>query len=441
MLGTPLMPWQRQVADVALEVDPATGRLAYRTVVLTIPRQCGKTTLLLSVWLQRAISWERQQIAWTMQNASDAREKWQDEHVPVIMASPLSRAVAKVRRQNGAEAVLFENGSIQRLMASTMSSGHGKVLDLGVVDEAFAQPDDRLEQAMRPAMRTRPQPQMWLVSTAGTAESTWFHGWCDAGRSAVEAGERSAIAYFEWSASDDADPGDPATWWSCMPALGHTITEETIRQEFALATMRPDGLSGFQRASLNMRTSSRNDPPIPLADWDACVAEVEREPNAATVWAVDVSPEQASASIVVGWVRIDGVPQVQVVEHRPGVGWLAERVSELRGRWGGMWLLDPRGASSSQQAGWPGRLVTPKEARQACVELEAAVREGRFGHFGQPELRIALEGAVKRHTEDGGWHWARRSTHVDISPLVAASLCLRGLQSGSAGADPLLAVW
>jgi hypothetical protein len=36
-LGTPFMPWQRQVADVAMEVDPATGRLAYREVNLTTP--------------------------------------------------------------------------------------------------------------------------------------------------------------------------------------------------------------------------------------------------------------------------------------------------------------------------------------------------------------------------------------------------------------------
>jgi hypothetical protein len=27
--GTPLMSWQRQVADVAMELDPQTGLLAY----------------------------------------------------------------------------------------------------------------------------------------------------------------------------------------------------------------------------------------------------------------------------------------------------------------------------------------------------------------------------------------------------------------------------
>jgi phage terminase large subunit-like protein len=45
-LGTPFMPWQRLVADVAMEVDPATGLLAYREVDLTTPRQSGKTTLV-----------------------------------------------------------------------------------------------------------------------------------------------------------------------------------------------------------------------------------------------------------------------------------------------------------------------------------------------------------------------------------------------------------
>jgi hypothetical protein len=40
--GTPLMPWQRYVADVALEIDPETGLLAYRGVDVTVPRQSGR---------------------------------------------------------------------------------------------------------------------------------------------------------------------------------------------------------------------------------------------------------------------------------------------------------------------------------------------------------------------------------------------------------------
>jgi hypothetical protein len=47
-------------------------------------------------------------------------------------------------------------------------------------------------------------------------------------RGKVERGRRgpgSTVAYFEWSAPTGSDPGDPQTWWGCMPALGHTMTE------------------------------------------------------------------------------------------------------------------------------------------------------------------------------------------------------------------------
>ena len=154
MLGWSFMPWQQQVSDVANEIDPATGHRFYRTVVLSVMRQQGKTTLTLPTWVERCASWPGVSVAWTMQTGTDAREKWLEEHVPALLDSPLASQI-RVRKQNGSEHVKFSNGSIQRLMASGKSSGHGKVVDLGMIDEAMAQPDDRLHQALRPAMKTR----------------------------------------------------------------------------------------------------------------------------------------------------------------------------------------------------------------------------------------------------------------------------------------------
>lgn len=458
VLGWSFMPWQQQVSDVANEIDPVTGHRFYRTVVLSVMRQQGKTTLTLPTWVERCASWPGVSVAWTMQTGTDAREKWLEEHVPALQDSPLASSIT-VRKQNGSEHVRFSNGSIQRLMASGKSSGHGKVIDLGMIDEAMAQPDDRLHQALRPAMKTRyrdlempdgsvrklPGAQLWIISTVGPAgESEWFHSWMDAGRAAVEQGtcEQDRIAYFEWSAPEDADPFDPEVWWASMPALGHTIDEETVRLELAEAMKMPDGLASFQRQGLNIRGKARRDPPIPLALWDDCCAPGVERGTAGLVFAVDVSPGQQSASVAVCWRRPDGVPQIQVVAHGDGVGWLPGLVSELRARWGGVWLLDPRGASASQAADWPGLTRSPAEAKQACAELEASVREGLLGHYGQPELRAALEGAVKKPSEDGGWSWARRSTVVDISPLVAATLALGGVLSGvQQVSDPLGSFW
>src|ERR1700733_136749 len=52
-LGRPYMPWQQQVADVAGETFK-DGRLCYNEIVITVPRQSGKTTLVLSVVVGRA---------------------------------------------------------------------------------------------------------------------------------------------------------------------------------------------------------------------------------------------------------------------------------------------------------------------------------------------------------------------------------------------------
>src|SRR5690606_10800060 len=123
------------------------------------------------------------------------------------------------------------------ISANTEKAAHGETLDMGVIDEAFAQEDNRLEQAFKPAMITRDQPQLWYLSTAGTVKSTLLRQKVDTGRQVtlaqaelanadVETTDELRACYFEWSAPPEIDPGDPATWWSCMPALGHTVKED-----------------------------------------------------------------------------------------------------------------------------------------------------------------------------------------------------------------------
>ena len=53
------MPWQQHVADVALELDPETGELYYEEVVITVPRQSGKTTLLIALMVWRCVMMAR----------------------------------------------------------------------------------------------------------------------------------------------------------------------------------------------------------------------------------------------------------------------------------------------------------------------------------------------------------------------------------------------
>lgn len=50
-LGFVLLPWQIQVLEVGLELDAVGVCPGHRNVTITTPRQMGKSTLMLGVWI------------------------------------------------------------------------------------------------------------------------------------------------------------------------------------------------------------------------------------------------------------------------------------------------------------------------------------------------------------------------------------------------------
>jgi phage terminase large subunit-like protein len=247
-LGIELMPWQRHVADVALERDDR-GRLAYREVIVSVPRQSGKSTLLLLLLLWRLLSAPGQRAIYAAQNRLSARNRLFDTWYPKIRRSPL-RDTFTLGRATGAEALRAANGSLLTLLSSEESGGHGEVLDLAVLDEAWAL-TAAAEQSTRPAMATRRGAQVWCVSTAGTERSVFWRSKVDAGRAAAGAGLTEGTAFFEWSMPPDAsDIGDPELWRSYHPALNRTIEERVLSQD--LGSMDPHE---FRRAYGNVWSS------------------------------------------------------------------------------------------------------------------------------------------------------------------------------------------
>ena len=428
LLGKPLMPWQAHVADIALEVDPATGRLAYREVVLTVPRQAGKTLLGLAVKTHRCLGFgEPQNVLYTAQDRIHALAKWEDDQVPALQASPLSRLFT-VRRQRGQETIRWANGSRWGITAPNESAGHSQTLDLGFVDEAWARTDNKLETGLSPTMITRPCPQLWTVSTAGTVASTWLRGKVDAGR---ELPDGRRVAYFEWSAAADADPADPATWWACIPSLGHTVTEDAIRAEH-------DRLDpgAFARSYLNQWPDEQPAGEwlmITETDWQACL-DPQSEPVGRVAFALDVTPDRAWASIAVAGRRSDGLIHVEVADHRAGTGWIVDRVAELVERWAPVAVVvDPGSAAGALIPALEAAAVelvkpTVRDVAAASEALYDAVQPDVTGlrHPGQVALTAAVAGAVQRPLADA-WTWNRRGATVTISPLVAASLAMWGL--------------
>lgn len=421
------MPWQRLVADIAYEIDTDTGRLAYREVRLTVPRQSGKTTLMLAAMTHRCIVMgDRQRVFYTAQTGKDARLKWEDEHVPVLERSALAPLI-QVRRTNGSEAIRWENGSIWSLLATTESAGHGAQADLGVLDEAFSYVDDRLEQAMKPAMVTRPQPQLWIVSTAGTEDSLYLNEKIDDGRMRAAAGQTSSVAFFEWSAPEDAEIGDPDTWYACMPALGLTVPVEAIRSDFE-SMREPE----FRRAYLNQRQDRAAAAPwqiISEAAWTACADKDSVIADTPTI-ALDVTPSRSMASLCAAGLRDDGVAHVEVIGNRPGTSWVLDWfAAEDRVRKYRSIVIDPVSGANSlvsdlRNMGLQIIEVGTRQMVAGCGKFYDLATQGRLRHIDQVPLNAAIAGSKKRNLGDA-WAWHRRDISVDVSPLVAATLALQ----------------
>jgi len=445
LLGKEFMPHQHLVADVSHEVDPATGLLWYRVVIVTVPRQQGKTTEALAVMVHRANSHALPQvIVYTAQSRIKAREKWEDEHLPILRKSKFGVPIGeggryyRVRKTTGNEAILWANGSRHGIEASTDKAGHGPTIDLGVIDEAFAHADSRVEQAMRPAMVTRPGAQLWIFSTAGTEKSVYLRGKVNAGRLACELGVPSRTAYFEWSAPDDADPGDPRTWRDCMPALGIVrpdgtgITEEVIRAEFDDME-----LADFRRAYLNQWLDAFPEEwqVISADDWGACADPESPQPGRPVAVVADVAPEGATAAIAVAGLRPDGrvVAEIPEGDHRPGTGWVVPRLLELKRRYRPCAVvIDKRSWTGSlidaaETAGLEIVKPTTEEVGQAFGLFYVAVSDRTFVHLGaglQPALRDAVKGAARRDIGDGLQAWSQRKSAADISPVRAVTLAV-----------------
>ena len=407
------------VADVGTEMLP-DGRPAYRTVVVHIPRQSGKTTLTLAWELQRALAWDTpQRIAYTAQTGLDARRKLLDDQAPMLERSSLRGTVERVHRAQGNEAIVFKTGSRIDVLATTESAGHGKTIDLGVIDEAFADADDRREQALLPAMATRAHGQILVVSTAGTDGSVYLKRKVDEGRLAARDGDTSGIAYFEWSADMDADPDDPATWYGCMPALGHTISEDVVRH--ARKTMS-DG--DFRRSMLNQWTVS-TERLIPATSWElVCHSDVA--PAGELFFSVDVNPDRSAAAIVVAGAQAPHT--IEVIEHRPGVSWAVDRVVEVMAKHPRATVtVDGRGPAANlipqlEQAGVKVVTLSPGEVATACASFFDDVADTKVQVRRHPSLDIAV-GGVTRQVMGDSWRFARKDG-TDITPLMGAVLCL-----------------
>lgn len=410
-LGKPLLPWQQLAADLIDEHDE-TGLRTNKLVVMTLPRRSGKTELLLLRQTDKALFGPPNQRLWmTAQTGSMARERWR-EYTDWLKTTPLGPRL-KVKAVVGAERIIFPNGSTIRPFSPTRESLHGMASDEVALDEMWAIDPVRGQEIMAavgPTMATRPGSQIILTSTMGTAESTWFHGFCDRGRKGDP-----GVTYLQWSAEGVA-PDDYDAIAAAHPSVGTLIDPAFIREQAALMSDTP---GEFLRAFCNIPTKTA-ERVIPRELWDKAVTA--DGPTGQICLAADISADRSQADIVAC-----GSGVLEVIESRKGHAWVAARMQDLISRHSPAAVcVDTIGPSAAlhdelSRKGVTLLPVTGREMATACEAFLTDLSTGALRHRRHPQLDAAVDNAATRPLGDG-FAWSRRRASAPISALVAATL-------------------
>lgn len=442
-LGRPHMPWQDFVARVVSERredDPRQFR--YKVVVVTVPRQSGKTTLMGNVLTQRALTRPARRAFYTAQTGKDATQRWKDlVEAAVASTSPLRDRVT-LRKAIGSQSLTFPNGSYIAPFAPTPKSLHGYTPHDVMVDEIFSLDTaggEALMGAIGPAQITLSDRQLWLVSTAGTAESTFLKSWVDAGRASLNDPDTS-IAYFDWSLPEGGDQDNPEDW-TFHPALGHTVTVDDLVQ---MHEQHKDSPAEWMRAFMN-RWTQTSDTLIDLGELHAL--QTPQTPPADTramTIAYEVALDRSRSAVFAAWDDPKtGRPALRALRVGPGLDWVAPFVLQVRDQ------LKPRAigvdnvaasrAVTEQIAHRTGghvdsagalvgvdwlRVMRTSDLTTGWDEFKAGIRDGAFSLDDTGAMDDAAQAVVQR-TMGQGWAPDRMKSRGPIPEVVAATVALR----------------
>ena len=464
-LGLNLHPWQKWFLLHSLELEPGheTGdplpMLRYKTVVLLVSRQNGKSFVLSARLLWRMFMWDKgvkpPLILSTAHKLSLAEEILDDAHRTVSLSEMHDR-IAQRSNTNGNKFFRLDNGARWKCEAASDDGGRGlSVTDLAF-DELRQQKEWSAWAAMTNTINAVQSSQTIAVSNAGEAKSEVLRSLrskaleeMDARASAEKRGEDYApvdasLGLFEWSAPDDCDIWDTAGWCQANPSLGHpnSITGDMLASKAALVGEPGAGLPEhkFRTENLCQWVNVTADSLFSSEELDACLdPESMIAPDSPVYLSVDVSRDRKMTSLSIAGFRDDGKPHVEFVTQRAFTEWVPEFLASGLAFKPAAVIMQGRGCAASslipfiEQAGTPVVRCEGGDLPNAYGLFYDRVMEKSVSWIEQETLIGALSEIRTKSTGDA-FLFNREKSPVDIAPACAAAFALWGLLNAVAGA-------
>lgn len=465
VLGVDLLPWQKWLLIHALELLE-DGTFRFRTVVLLVARQNGKSTLAQILSLFFLYIRAARLVIGTAQNLDIAEEVWAGA-VELAEATPdTADMISRVVHTNGKKSLELETGERYKVQAASRRGGRGLSGDLIILDELREHQNWDAWGAVTKTTMARAMAQIWALSNAGDAASLVLRylrkmahkllgdpdGINSDGLSVVELSESKpedvdevpaddSLGIFEWSAPPGCAIDDQDGWAAANPSLGYTIT---LRAIASAAATDPEWV--FRTEVLCQWNEGTTEGPFPSGSWEAANDAMSVIPAAAPVtFAVDTEHDRSRTYIAAAGLRVDGGVHGEVVAGRYGQDWVLEWfksratpetpyrvVVQSKGAPASALVEDLEALEGVEVVRWEGanlgagcgRLFDSIKAHVWEPDPEQgetdADRPTRFWHLPQPILNLQAGTSVSRPAGDA-WFWDRKNSPYGAAALMAVT--------------------
>lgn len=307
----------------------------------------------------------------------------------------------------------------------------GKNVHIGIVDELHAHPTRHVYDVLETALGKRLRSLLWIITTAGTDRA----GICYEIRDYVIKVLRGIVTDESqfgiiYTLDEGDDPFIEKSWRKANPNWGVSVMPDVIEQLAIKAVNTPSAQSNFKTKHLNLWVSSSS-PWLPSDKWDACANPKMRREDFIndSSWSCVIALDLASKIDFVARVElfqkiIDGaihyrvfpkfyLPEAQLRESNNSqyTGWaISNYLEAMVGDTVDYAtvekdLIEAATATRAVQVGfdpWQAQQLaqncaaagltmveirpTTQNFSPAMKEIEAAVRDGRLQHDGNPVL-------------------------------------------------------
>jgi phage terminase large subunit-like protein len=425
-LGITLMPWQKFVLADMMKVDKS-GNYRRKSNLLLISRQQGKTFLACLLIIYNLTQGKRC-IAMSS-NRSMALDTFRNVVYLIESNDELSAMLkGKPRLANGQERILFKNNGSYEIVAATRDGARGRNCDYLFLDEV-RELNQEAFSAATPLTRAHPNAQTLMTSNAGDAFSTVLNSL----REKALSYPPETFGFYEYSADPFCKIDDVNQWAKANPALGHTVTLETLTEAYSV-----NSVEQWKTESLCLWIDSLQSP------WPHGILEATGDSEIKfaadgrlTIFAFDVALSRRSASLVCGQLLEDGRVAVGILKTWEAQGSdvdnlrIAADIKEKCDAYRPQLVCYDKYATASiadrlANAGVMVQDISGANFYTACGDLLDGLVNNRVVHANQ-ELWVNHMNNCAAKTNDSAWRIIKRKSAGPIDAAIGTAMVVHQL--------------